>query len=109
LYISVHILMINRNLLHIWWCIQKYPDWPPGARIANGTALCHYVQLYHYFVSQSGEFCRHNPLCCFSTSVLLLLFISLSIQPGNFWIHPRMWTLRQGERVETGEQYSPRN
>jgi hypothetical protein len=22
-----------------------------------------------YFVSQSSEFCRHNPLCCFSTSV----------------------------------------
>jgi hypothetical protein len=24
---------------------------------------------YHYFVSQSSELCRHNPLCCFSTSV----------------------------------------
>jgi hypothetical protein len=23
------------------WCIQKFPDWPPGARTANGTALCH--------------------------------------------------------------------
>jgi hypothetical protein len=22
-------------------CIQKFPDWLPGARIANGTALCH--------------------------------------------------------------------
>jgi uncharacterized phage protein gp47/JayE len=21
--------------------IQKFPDWPPGARTANGTALCH--------------------------------------------------------------------
>jgi len=27
------------------------------------------MQLYHCFVSQSSEFCRHNPLCCFSTSV----------------------------------------
>jgi hypothetical protein len=27
------------------------------------------VQLYRYFVSQSSEFFRHNPLCCFSTSV----------------------------------------
>jgi len=27
------------------------------------------VQLYHYLVSQSSEFCHHNPLCCFSTSV----------------------------------------
>jgi len=27
-----------------------------------------------YFVSQSSEFCRHNPLCCFSTSVYCCLF-----------------------------------
>jgi hypothetical protein len=26
------------------------------------------MQLYPYCVSQSSEFCRHNPLCCFSTS-----------------------------------------
>jgi len=26
------------------------------------------VQFYGYFVSQSSEFCRHNHLCCFSTS-----------------------------------------
>jgi hypothetical protein len=46
-----------------------FPDWPPGARTANSTDLCHEVQLYRYFVSQSTEFCHHNPLCCFSTSV----------------------------------------
>jgi hypothetical protein len=22
-------------------CIQKFPDWPPGSRTANGRALCH--------------------------------------------------------------------
>jgi hypothetical protein len=49
-------------------CIQKFPDWQPGVRTANGTALCHYVQLCRYSVSQPSEFCRHNPLCCFSTS-----------------------------------------
>jgi hypothetical protein len=27
------------------------------------------MQLYRYFVSQSSEFCCHNPLCCFSTTV----------------------------------------
>jgi hypothetical protein len=53
---------------HIGGCIQKFPDWPPGARTANGTTLCHYVQLYRYFVSQYSEFFCHNPLCCFSTS-----------------------------------------
>jgi hypothetical protein len=60
--------------LHIGRCNQKFPDWPPGARTANSTALCHWVQLYHYFVSQSSEFFRHNPLCDFSTSVYCFLF-----------------------------------
>jgi hypothetical protein len=27
--------------LKIRGCIQKFPGWPPGAKIANGTALCH--------------------------------------------------------------------
>jgi len=22
-------------------CIQKFPDWTPGARTANGTSLCY--------------------------------------------------------------------
>jgi hypothetical protein len=55
--------------IHIWGCIQNFPDWPRGARTANATTLCHWVQLYRYFVSQSSEFCHHNPLCCFSTRV----------------------------------------
>jgi len=55
-------------------CIQKFPDWPPGVRTANSTALYHEVQLYRYFVSQSSEFCGHNPLCFFSTSVYCCLF-----------------------------------
>jgi len=33
------------------------------------------VQLYRYFVSQSSEVCRHNPLCCFSTSVYCCKYI----------------------------------
>jgi hypothetical protein len=60
-------------------CIQKFPDW--GARTANGAALRHYVQLYSNFVSQSNEFCRHNPLCCFLTSVFV---ISLWLSPETF-------------------------
>jgi hypothetical protein len=27
--------------LRVRGCIQKFPDWPPGARTANGIALCH--------------------------------------------------------------------
>jgi len=40
------------------------------------------VQLYRYFVSQSSEFCRHNPLCCFSTSVYLCNRIF------RYWLSP---------------------
>jgi hypothetical protein len=58
-----------RQLMNIRGCIQKFPNWLPGARTANSAALCHQVQLYRYFVSQSSEFCRHNPSCFFSTSV----------------------------------------
>jgi hypothetical protein len=59
----------SRNIL-LRGCIQKFPDLPPGgARTANGTAVCHWVQIYRYFMSQSSEFFRHNPLCSISTSV----------------------------------------
>jgi hypothetical protein len=27
--------------LRIRGCIQKFPDWPSGARTASDTALCH--------------------------------------------------------------------
>jgi hypothetical protein len=40
------------------------------------------MQLYRYFVTQSSDFYHHNPLCCFSTSVFVV--ISLSTQFGNF-------------------------
>jgi len=45
---------------------KRFPDWPPGARTANGTALCQLGAVASSFVSQSSEFCRHSPLCCFS-------------------------------------------
>jgi hypothetical protein len=53
----------------VWGCNQKFPDRPPGARTANGTALYHGVELYRYFESQSSEFYRHDPLCCFRSGV----------------------------------------
>jgi len=68
-------------------CIQKFSDWPPGARTANGAALCHQEHLYRYFVSQSSEFCRHNPLCGFSMTVVVHFVID-SVR--KFWIHPRI-------------------
>jgi hypothetical protein len=53
------------------------------------------AELYRYFVSQSSEFCRHNPLCCFSTSVYYCKPIFfLSTQSGNFWIHLRKYIIQ---------------
>jgi hypothetical protein len=33
--------IIKAEISDLRGCIQKFPDWPPGARTANGTALCH--------------------------------------------------------------------
>jgi hypothetical protein len=38
------------------------------------------VQLYRYFVSQSSEFCRHNPLCCFSRGFIVVHFVMDSVR-----------------------------
>jgi len=32
-------LSVEGNLIRE--CIQKLPDWPPGARTVNGVAPCH--------------------------------------------------------------------
>jgi hypothetical protein len=41
------------------------------------------VQLCRYFVSQPSEFYRHNPLCCFSTSVYCCVFL-YRLSPETF-------------------------
>jgi hypothetical protein len=33
--------LLKSNTTMVQGCIQKFPDWPPGVRTANGTALCH--------------------------------------------------------------------
>jgi hypothetical protein len=35
-------------------------------------------------VSQSSEFCRHSPLCCFSTSVYCCCLFRYRLSPGTF-------------------------
>jgi hypothetical protein len=38
------------------------------------------VQLYRYFVSQSSEFCCHNPLCCNIKGKLILYLVIDSVR-----------------------------
>jgi hypothetical protein len=54
-----------------------------------------------------SEFYRHDPLYGFTTRECLL-FISLSIQYGNFWIHPRTLNTLNGilERSICGLMFS---
>jgi hypothetical protein len=33
--------LVLAGFRYIRGCIQKFPDWPPGAGTANGTAFCH--------------------------------------------------------------------
>jgi hypothetical protein len=76
---------------------QKFPDWSPGARTANGTAFCHEVQFYRYFVSQSNEFCRHNPLCCFSTSVCSCCLFRYRLSSETFGYNLVLWEVNSSD------------
>jgi len=42
-YVSDHVQILRtmKNISRVRRCIQKFPDWPPGARTANDTVLCH--------------------------------------------------------------------
>jgi len=39
-------------------------------------------------VSQSSDFCHHNPLCCFSTSVYYCCLFHYQLSPGTFGYTP---------------------
>jgi hypothetical protein len=78
--LNIHLILSS----HLRGCIQKLPDWPPGARTANGKALRHWAQLYRYFVSRSSEFCHHNSLCCFSTSLYCCCLLRYQLSPETF-------------------------
>jgi len=56
--------------LNTWGCVSKSFRTGRLERELQMVqlALCHYVQLYRYFVNESSEFCRHNPLCCLSSA-----------------------------------------
>jgi len=62
---------------YIYMCVcvrvySKFSGLATWSKNCKCYSSLHYVQLYRYFPSQSSEFCRHNPLCCFSTSVYLV-------------------------------------
>jgi len=37
------VCLLRQSTYNIRGCIQKFPDWPTGARAVNGTDLCHKV------------------------------------------------------------------
>jgi hypothetical protein len=63
------------------------------------------MQLYRYFVSQSGEHCRHNTFYCFSTSVYCLCCLFLyRLSPETFgYTHVHV----TANRVTSNEELCP--
>jgi hypothetical protein len=96
--------VVKRNV----WVIQKFSDWLPGAKTTNGRSLCNYVQLYCYFVSQSSEFYRHNPLCCFSTCIYCCKRIfRYRLSPESFgytFVYPSEFDLGQIRNCDCRKQ-----
>jgi hypothetical protein len=60
------------------------------------------VQLYRYLVSQSSELCRHNPLCCFSTSVYFCCLFRFRLSPETFG-----YILVHGQKCAVGYRRIP--
>jgi hypothetical protein len=58
---------IARDKIHVFWLLLSKCH--PHAKLEHSVLVDENLQCYRYFVGQSSEFCRHNPLCCFSTGV----------------------------------------
>jgi len=43
--VLMSLLLLNGRSHWIWGSIQKFPDWTPGERTANGTALCSCIAI----------------------------------------------------------------
>jgi len=69
-------------------CIQKFPDWPPGARTANSIALWNTCSCNAILWVSLVSFAAIT-ICVASQRVFIVVVISLFTQSGNFWIHPR--------------------
>jgi hypothetical protein len=65
------------------------------------------MQLYRYFVSQSSEFCRHNPLCCFSTCLLFLFRYQFSPKTFGYTLVCQRSTLEGCGVDSSGSDYGP--
>jgi hypothetical protein len=67
--------------LLIFVCMSVYPKVSGLAAWSKNCKWysCHWVQLYSYFVSQSSQFCRHNPLFRFSTSVYCCCYFVIDL------------------------------
>jgi len=57
--------------------------------------------------SQSSEFCRHNPLGCFSTSVYCCLFYQLSPETfGYIHVHAGIFLTTEEKQAKPQSGYS---
>jgi hypothetical protein len=71
----------ERANMRLYSKVSGLAAWSENRKCDSSLPL---VQLYRYFVSQSSEFCRHNPLCCFSTSVYCYCLFRYRLSPETF-------------------------
>jgi len=98
--VVVYFVMTQSGNFWIHPCIRMYKRMKVYSKVSGLAAWSENCKWYSslplaavvsLFVSQSSEFCTMT-LCVASQRVFIvgLLFISLSTQSGNFWIHPRV-------------------
>jgi hypothetical protein len=79
---------LKRTLAFVRGSIRKIPDWP----LEQELQMVQLSATRCYFVSHSSEFCRPNPLCCFSSNYYYYYYYYyyyfVMTQSGKFWIHP---------------------
>jgi hypothetical protein len=78
------------NVLNARGCTQKFPDWPPGAKTANGTELsatrCSCIAI---LCVSLVTFAAIN-LCVASQRVFIVISVYFFINSvRTFWIHLR--------------------
>jgi hypothetical protein len=78
---------------HVGECIQKFPDWPPGARTANCTAVtrCSCIAILWVILVSFAAI----TLCIASQRVLIVVYFVVD-SVRKFWIHPRI-SLQQAQ------------
>jgi hypothetical protein len=79
----IHVTNTSIVVLHnyqwaweIWGCSQKFPDWPPGARTANGTAVIRRSSIVILWVSLVSFAATTLSVACQQVFIIVCYWLS---------------------------------